>query len=201
MAATRINDELIPTAVNNMNTISKGMEAKMKSSCDKVRNMQNVWHGQRYNDFCTYYNKFIDAYRPIQTYTIVTVPEWMKNWDKKIAVFENRAPRGVTVETITVIEPIVPQARTGIHIDPAGVEGYRTEIINDLNAMVSACPDYERCVDILGWEGPTADNFKTTMATNRAKMEEQLKEIETVFNREIQGTLEDRARLESGGVQ
>jgi len=49
MTGTRIKYEQVPTAVNNMNEISRQMGADIKAAYDKVRSMQNTtWYGKRY---------------------------------------------------------------------------------------------------------------------------------------------------------
>jgi len=202
MAATQIEYEKIPTTVTNMNDASKEMGQNIKEAYDIVRDMQNhTWHGTRYRDFTVFFNGFIEEpFLRIMTYLVVTIPEWMRDWDMKIANFENRAPRSIPVEKVILVEPIVNQDKPGLFIDPVRVETGKEDVIKCLENVVSILPRYIASVNDLNWEGPTASAFNDTMIESKAKLEETIKEIQTTFNKEVQATLEDRTTLESGNI-
>ena len=200
-SGTTIKYEQIPTAVNNMNDISRKMGEDIKAAYDKVRQMQSTtWYGKRYNDFTTYFNSYIDdPFVKILNYLVTEIPEFLKTWHINVSNFESVSPMNVSVEITPTIEPISPASTTGMFIEPNGVEQDKTEVLNRLNAVVDAIPNYINCVDILEWSGPTANEFNTIMQTSKTNLENTVESIKTTFSNEIQNAIDDRNALERSG--
>jgi len=200
-SGTTIKYEQIPTAVNNMNDISRKMGEDIKAAYDKVRQMQSTtWYGKRYNDFTTYFNSYIDdPFVKILNYLVTEIPEFLKTWHINVSNFESVSPMNVSVETVPTIEPVSPAATTGMFIDSDGVTEDETEVINRLDAVVATIQDYINCVDILDWRGPTANQFDTTMKASKTNLANTIESIKATFRKELENARADRIALESSG--
>ena len=190
----------IPGKANQIQQLGLQLNAELTSAWNSVDELRASWHGLRYNELISYFNKTTETLNKMVKLAVNEIPEALGTVATNYARAEGTSVAAVSPASVTAIQTLADSDTSTMAYTSSEAANVRTLVNNNFSKAEGYVNEIETTFASITWESEAKNAFQQRLSSLKSQMIDAITNINTQFTKLMQASQADIEGAESANT-
>lgn len=181
----------IPGKANEIQQLGGQLNSELSSAWNSVNELRGTWHGLRYNELISYFNKVTDDVNKMIKLVVNEIPEALGRVASNYAKAEQTSVAPVGTASITPIPTLSDSDTSTMAFQSAEAANVRALVNKNFSNSEGYMNDIESTFRSITWQSDAKNAFENRISALKSQIVEALNTINSQFTKLMQQSQSD----------